>query len=134
MAYYLTADGGTESLRARIYDLSGNCLGQKAVAYETRFAPGARAEQNPEDWWSALVSATGGAIAEAGIDAGEVEAMCFATTCCTVVALDRDGRALRPALMWMDVRAMPRPMRFSPLAMRRWRSTGRGRGRFPPNG
>ena len=45
MAYCLTADGGTESLRARIYDLAGTCLGQKAVPYETRFAPGARAEE-----------------------------------------------------------------------------------------
>jgi ribulose kinase len=105
MAYYLTADGGTESLRARIYDLSGTCLGQKAVPYETKFAPGARAEQNPEDWWNALVAATAGAVAEAGVDAGQIEAMCFATTCCTVVALDEHGRALRPALLWMDVRA-----------------------------
>ncbi len=105
MAYYLTADGGTESLRARIYDLSGTCLGQKAAAYETRFGPGARAEQNPEDWWNALVAATAGAIAEAGIDPVDIEAMCFATTCCTVVALDEAGRPLRPALMWMDVRA-----------------------------
>ncbi|MDB5660750.1 MAG: carbohydrate kinase [Cypionkella sp.] len=105
MAFYLTADGGTESLRARIYDLNGACLGQKAVPYETRFAAGARAEQNPEDWWQALITATAGAIAEAGIDAGQIEAMCFATTCCTVVALDEQGRALRPALMWMDVRA-----------------------------
>ncbi|MDZ4310734.1 MAG: FGGY-family carbohydrate kinase [Cypionkella sp.] len=105
MAYYLTADGGTESLRARIYDLNGACLGQKAVPYETRFAPGTRAEQNPEDWWQALVTATAGAIAAAEIDAGQIEAMCFATTCCTVVALDAQGRALRPALMWMDVRA-----------------------------
>lgn len=105
MAYYLTADGGTESLRARVYDLGGTCLGQKAVPYETKFYPGARAEQNPEDWWQALVDAARGAILESGIDAGEIEAMCFATTCCTVVALDKDGRALRPALMWMDVRA-----------------------------
>ena len=105
MAYYLTADGGTESLRARIYDLAGTCLGQKAVAYETTFSPGARAEQNPEDWWQALVAATAGAVAAAGIDPAEVEAMCFATTCCTVVALDAEGRALRPALLWMDVRA-----------------------------
>lgn len=105
MAYYLTADGGTESLRARVYDLGGTCLGQKAVPYETKFYPGARAEQNPEDWWQALVDAARGAILDAGIDAGEIEAMCFATTCCTVVALDKDGRALRPALMWMDVRA-----------------------------
>ena len=105
MACYLTADGGTESLRARIYDLSGTCLGQKAVPYETKFSPGARAEQNPEDWWNALIAATAGAIADAGIDAAEIEAMCFATTCCTVVALDEHGRALRPALLWMDVRA-----------------------------
>src|SRR5690606_37360786 len=69
MAYYLTADGGTESLRARIYDLEGRCLGQRAVPYETRFAPGARAEQDPEDWWRALVAATAGAIAEAGVPA-----------------------------------------------------------------
>ena len=105
MAYYLTADGGTESLRARIYDLTGTCLGQTAVSYETHFMPGARAEQAPEDWWRALVQATAGAIADAGIDPGQIEAMCFATTCCTVVALDRDGRPLRPALLWMDVRA-----------------------------
>lgn len=105
MAYYLTADGGTESLRARIYDLTGRCLGQKAVAYDTQFGPGARAEQDPEDWWRALADATRGAVADAGIDAAEIEAMCFATTCCTVVALDADGRALRPALLWMDVRA-----------------------------
>ncbi|WP_119391204.1 FGGY-family carbohydrate kinase [Taklimakanibacter lacteus] len=105
MAYYLTADGGTESLRARIYDLDGVCLGSKAVPYETRFFPGARAEQNPEDWWQALIAATRGAIAEARIDAAQIEAMAYATTCCTVVALDKNGQALRPALLWMDVRA-----------------------------
>ena len=105
MAYYLTADGGTESLRSRIYDLQGVCIGSKAVPYETRFSPGARAEQDPEDWWQALIAATRGAIAEAGIDAGQIEAMAYATTCCTVVALDKQGRALRPALLWMDVRA-----------------------------
>ena len=105
LAYYLTADGGTESLRARLYDLQGTCLGQKAVAYETRFAPGARAEQDPEDWWEAFVAATRGAIAEAGVAPAQVEAIAYATTCCTVVALDAEGRALRPALLWMDVRA-----------------------------
>jgi ribulose kinase len=105
MGYYLTADGGTESLRARIYDPDGTCLGQQAIAYETRFSPGARAEQNPEDWWQALVAATAGAVVDAGIDAGQIEALCFATTCCTVVALDAEGRPLRPAILWMDLRA-----------------------------
>jgi FGGY-family pentulose kinase len=105
LAYYLTADGGTESLRARVYDLAGTCLGQKAVPYETRFSPGARAEQDPEDWWRAFVDATRGAIADAGVGPADIEAIAYATTCCTVVALDGEGRALRPALLWMDVRA-----------------------------
>ncbi len=105
MAYYLTADGGTESLRVRIYDLDGKCVGSNAVAYETTFAPGARAEQNPVDWWNALGKATRAAVAKAQIDPGQIEAMAYATTCCSVVLLDQNGNALRPALIWMDVRA-----------------------------
>ncbi|WP_417271291.1 FGGY-family carbohydrate kinase [Celeribacter sp.] len=104
MAYFLTADGGTESLRARVYDLAGGCLGTCAVPYKTDFKPG-RVEQNPEDWWSNFITAARGAIREAGVDPAQIEAICYATTCCTVVALDDNGRALRPAIMWMDVRA-----------------------------
>jgi ribulose kinase len=105
MGYVLTADGGTESIRARIYDLTGRCLGSCALPYETRFSAGARAEQDPADWWRNFVAASRGAIAEAGIDPAEVDAVCTATTSCSVVALDTDGNALRPALIWMDVRA-----------------------------
>ena len=105
MAYFLTADGGTESLRARVYDLGGTCLGSVAVPYETRFAAGARAEQDPADWWANFVTAARAAVAEAGVSAGDIEAIAYATTCCTVVALDENGDALRPALIWMDVRA-----------------------------
>nr|WP_314092987.1 FGGY-family carbohydrate kinase [uncultured Shinella sp.] len=105
MAYFLTADGGTESLRARIYDLSGACLGSAAVAYETKFSTGARAEQDPEDWWRAFVAAARQAIETARVDPSAIEAITLATTSCTVVALDREGKALRPAIIWMDVRA-----------------------------
>jgi len=105
MACFLTADGGTESLRARVYDLSGACLGSAAVAYETKFYPGARAEQDPEDWWRAFVAASRQAITQAQVDPATIEAITLATTCCTVVALDREGKPLRPAIIWMDVRA-----------------------------
>ena len=105
MAYFLTADGGTESLRARVYDLAGAERGSVAVPYDTRFSAGARAEQDPADWWANFVKAARGAIAEAGINPGAIEAIAYATTCCSVVALDEAGNALRPALIWMDVRA-----------------------------
>ncbi|MCV9907850.1 FGGY-family carbohydrate kinase [Brucella sp. HL-2] len=105
MAYFLTADGGTESIRARVYDLSGTCLASAAVPYETKFSSGARAEQNPEDWWSSFVLAARKAISDSAIDPVAIEAITLATTSCTVVALDVDGKPLRPSIIWMDVRA-----------------------------
>ncbi|MGC0055498.1 FGGY-family carbohydrate kinase [Brucella pituitosa] len=105
MAYFLTADGGTESIRARVYDLSGTCLASAAVPYETKFSSGARAEQNPEDWWSSFVQAARRAISESAVDPAAIEAITLATTSCTVVALDADGKPLRPSIIWMDVRA-----------------------------
>ncbi|MEM1428699.1 MAG: FGGY family carbohydrate kinase [Pseudomonadota bacterium] len=105
MAYMLTADGGTESLRARIYDLRGTCVASHAEPYDTAFSAGARAEQNPADWWANFITASRAAIASAQIDPGEIDAIAYATTSCTVVALDENGDALRPAIIWMDVRA-----------------------------
>ena len=105
MPYFLTADGGTESLRARVYDLSGTCLASEAIAYETHFSSGARAEQQPEDWWQAFLTASQHAIAASGIAASEIEAIAFATTSCSVVVLDANDKPLRPAIIWMDVRA-----------------------------
>ena len=105
MSHLLTADGGTESLRVRIYNLKGRCVASHAEPYETRFMAGARAEQNAEDWWSSLVKATQICLKEANIGGNAIDAIACATTCCTVVALDKNGAPLRPALMWMDVRA-----------------------------
>ena len=105
VSHFLTADGGTESLRVRIYDLDGNCVASHAEAYETKFLAGARAEQNAEDWWSSLVKATQICLKEANLSGDAIDSMTYATTCCTVVALDKNGAPLRPALMWMDVRA-----------------------------
>lgn len=105
MGCVIGIDGGTESIRARVYDRDGSCLGTAATPYPTSFAAGARAEQNPEDWWNALAPAVKGALAEAKLSGDDVEAIALATTSCTVVALDAEGRPLRPAIIWMDVRA-----------------------------
>lgn len=105
MSYFLTADGGTESIRARVYDLSGTCLASAAIPYVTKFSSGARAEQDPEDWWSSFVAAARKAIAESNIDPAAIESIALATTSCTVVALDANGKPLRPSIIWMDVRA-----------------------------
>ena len=105
MSIVIGVDGGTESLRAGVYDATGRCLGTASHSYDTQFSPGARAEQDPEDWWTAMAVAVREAVARAGVAPDAVQAVAVDTTCCSVVALDADARAVRPAIIWMDVRA-----------------------------
>lgn len=105
MGYVIGIDGGTESLRAHVFDLSGRSRGVGKCAYETWFPAPARAEQTPDDWWHAAGVAVREALTEAGVGHEQVLALAADTTSCTVVALNAEGRALRPALLWMDVRA-----------------------------
>ena len=105
MAYVIGIDGGTESLRAFVFDLAGQPKGTGCARYATRFPSAGQAEQNPEDWWQALGTAVQGAMASAGVSAGEILALGVDATSCSVVVLDETMRPLRPALIWMDVRA-----------------------------
>ncbi len=105
MAYLLGIDGGTESIRAIVFDLEGRPKGSHATRYATDFPKPSWAEQNPSDWWSSLVQSVRGALSIAGISGDQVIAMAVDTTCCSVVAVDGNGRPLRPAMIWMDVRS-----------------------------
>jgi ribulose kinase len=105
MSYVIGVDGGTESLRAGVYDADGRCLAAASQSYETKFSSGGRAEQDPEDWWRALGGAVRDALFQSGVSAQQIKAIALDTTSCSVVALDAEARAVRPAIIWMDVRA-----------------------------
>jgi len=134
MSYLLGVDGGTESIRAIVFDLDGHPQGSYASAYQTQFPNPSWAEQNPEDWWRCMGQATRGALAAGGIPSNQVIAMAVDTTCCSVVAVDAQGRPLRPALIWMDVRSAPEAADVAATVIRRCASTATAGGLSPPNG
>ena len=98
-------DGGTESLRVAVFDLHGAELAVASEAYATNFPAPGQAEQSPEDWWRALSKALPEAVRKSGVDKRAIRAIALDTTCCTVCFLDGNGAPVRPALLWMDVRA-----------------------------
>jgi ribulose kinase len=54
--------------------------------------------------------------------------MSIDTTCCTVVALDESGKPLRPAILWMDMRAADQADRISKTGDTALRVNGAGKG------
>src|SRR5262249_38885941 len=103
--YVLGVDGGTESLRAGVFDLQGRPRAFASSAYPTNFAQPSWAEQNPDDWWRALGLAVRRAVHEAKGRPDEVAALAVDTTRSRVGAVEAAGTPLRPALIWMDVRS-----------------------------
>ena len=135
MACVIGIDGGTESLRAFVFDLDGRPLGSAATAYKTDFPQPGWAEQSPHDWWSAAGQSVRGATAKAGVSAGDVLAICADTTCCSVVALDAKRRA--PASGDdLDGRALGcgKRARWRQPEIRSCGSTATARARYRPNG
>ncbi len=105
MRYVIGIDGGTESLRAHVFDTSGRNIGGAVSYYDTLFPAPGRAEQNPRDWWRAIGEAVRGAVRAGGVDANDIAALALDTTSATIVVADEAGNPLRPAILWMDVRA-----------------------------
>ncbi len=103
--YVLCLDGGTESLRAGIFDQSGHILSSASSAYPTRFPKPGWAEQDPSEWWLATVRAVKDCLAKAPVKTEDIRAIALDATTCTLLALGSDMQPLFPAFLWMDVRA-----------------------------
>jgi ribulose kinase len=112
-------DLGTEGARVGAFTDAGDSLGSVPRAYRTTFPRSGWAEQDPADWWRAVVEATRALlVTEACRASGPVVAVGCATTASTVAVLDASGRALRPAILWMDSRAADQARRTADLADR----------------
>ena len=103
--YLMGIDFGTGGARVGIFDREGTPVVFHATEWETYHPRPGRAEQDPDEWWSALVKSSRAAIEQSGISPEEIAGISTDSTSSTVVAVDRQDRHLRPAIMWMDVRA-----------------------------
>lgn len=62
------------------------------------------AEQHPDDWWAACTVAVPRTLELAGLRGDDIACVGFSGQMHGAVMLDEDGRVVRPALIWCDVR------------------------------
>lgn len=103
--YLLGIDMGTGGARAGVFDLDGNELASVATEWRTDFPRSGRAEQDPAEWWTCIVASVRAAVEKAGVAVDAIAGIGVDSTSATVVAVDKNNNVLRPALLWMDVRA-----------------------------
>ena len=127
--YVMGIDYGTESCRVAIFDLRGTPIGMAATPYATSHPRPGWAEQSPDDWYLALQASTRRVLGEAGVSPDEIAGISFDATTMTVVAMDASGKVLRPAIMWMDVRATEQAARS--LTTDHWARLYNGGGTMP---
>jgi len=101
----LAIDVGTQSARVLLFDLRGNPVAKARVPMEPYFSdqPG-WAEQRPEYYWDHLGQACRQLWQENPSAKETVAGVALTTQRSTVINVDREGRALRPAITWLDQR------------------------------
>src|SRR5471032_1392705 len=103
--YILSIDNGTQSVRALLFDLNGNLAAKTQIHLEAYFSdrPG-WAEHDADGYWGAVCAACQRLWAESGISPASVKGVAVTTQRGTVVNLGKGGKALRPAITWLDQR------------------------------
>jgi sugar (pentulose or hexulose) kinase len=100
----LAIDNGTQSVRALLFDPRGNLLAKQRIPIEPYYstAPGL-AEQDPEVFWGAVCEACQGLWAQ-GANKASIAAVALTTQRSTVINVGKNGKPLRPAIVWLDQR------------------------------
>jgi xylulokinase len=100
---FLGIDVGTGGSRAILIDETGNVIASATAEHAPFASPEIGwAEQSPDDWWRACVSAIREILTKAKPE--EIGAISFSGQMHGSVLLDEKDRPLRPALLWCDQR------------------------------
>src|SRR6266545_662414 len=100
----LAVDLGTSAMKVALITVSGRVLGWEAEPVRLLLTPDGGAEQSPEEWWQAFLSAAGRLIQRQQDVAANVIAVCCSTQGEGTIAVDKQGNALGNAILWMDMR------------------------------
>ncbi|KKK70085.1 hypothetical protein LCGC14_2927540, partial [marine sediment metagenome] len=101
--YLLAHDLGTSGNKTVLFTVDGQMAAAKTFPYDTHYFNDNWAEQNPDDWWKAVCRSSQELLE--GVDAGEIVAVALSGQMMGCLCVDRDGRPLRPSIIYCDQRA-----------------------------
>jgi glycerol kinase len=105
----LAIDQGTTGTTCLVFDPEGELIGRAYAEFEQHFPRPGWVEHDPEEIWAVTHAVAGRALADAGLQRGELGAVGITNQRETVCVWDpSDGRALHRAIVWQDRRGAAR--------------------------
>lgn len=104
MANILAIDVGTSSSRGILYDGIGRQLFVHQVEYMVNFPGESLVEQDASDFDDAIAGICAAAVAWCNTHGETVDGLSLTAQRSSIIPVDKDGNALRPAIMWQDKR------------------------------
>lgn len=104
MDHLLAIDLGTSGPKVGLVRGEGTVVATDFEPVPVSILAGGGAEQDPDLWWEAVVTSTRRLLGRSLVPVESIRAVCPTAQWSGTVPLDRAGRHLGPALIWMDSR------------------------------
>lgn len=105
--YVLAIDHGTSGVKTSIVSTDGRVIDSDFEKTPMHFLDGGGAEQDPQDWWNALITTSKRLVQKGIVHKDDIVACCVSSQFSTTVAVDEKGNHLMNALTWADSRGAP---------------------------
>ena len=104
MKYLLGIDIGTTSCKTTLFDFDGNIIVHSSRSYEVLKPKEGYAEQNPEDWFSGVVSAIKEILGK-GYNPDDIVSIGVDGQSWSCIPIDKKGSVLYNTPIWFDTRS-----------------------------
>jgi len=105
MKHFIVIDGGTQNIKAFVFDEKGNEVCGEAHPVNPYFANEPDfAEQNAEEYLRITQEVTRRVVKNSGLLRDQFAAVAITTHRSTLVPVDESGKSVRPAITWLDER------------------------------
>lgn len=101
----LSVDLGTTALKMALFDEHGKVLALSTREYKLLTPTALAVELNVETYWAAFKEAIADVLQKSSADPKEIKALGISAQGETLILIDKEGKPLRPAIVWLDNRA-----------------------------
>lgn len=100
----LAIDLGTSGPKVALVTMEGEVLASEVESTELHLSDGGGAEQDPHDWWRAIIAAARRITDRDLVPKEQIVAVAVTSQWAGTVAVSREGDALGRAIIWLDSR------------------------------